>query len=424
MTAVLFIAFTFLLIIGVPVAFSLGASGLAAILLGSDLNLSICAQRMYSGTASFSLLAIPFFVLAGNLMSAGGVSRRLINLCNSLIGHVTGGLSMVAIATCAFFAAISGSSIATAAAVGGIIIPEMLKQRYDRDFAAATVASSAELGVIIPPSIGLIMYCVSTGESVSTIFIAGFVPGIMIALTLMVTSHLISKKQGFVPNPKATRRERLHALRDSIWALLMPVLILGSIYTGICTPTEAAVISVVYALVVGMFVYREIKLSNLKEILLSSVMTTASVMLIVSASNLFGWIMTREQLPQTAANLFLSISDSKYVFLLLVNLLLLLVGLFCDAGAAIAILAPILAPVASALGIDLIHFGIIMMVNLAVGMMTPPVGVNLYVVCDTANVKIESMMKYLLIYFAVLVADILLITYIPAISLTLPALMN
>ena len=209
-----------------------------------------------------------------------------------------------------------------------------------------------------------------------------------------------------------------------IWALLMPVLILGSIYTGICTPTEAAVISVVYALVVGMFVYREIKLSNLKEILLSSVMTTASVMLIVSASNLFGWIMTREQLPQAAANLFLSISDSKYVFLLLVNLLLLLVGLFCDAGAAIVILAPILAPVASALGIDLIHFGIIMMVNLAVGMMTPPVGVNLYVVCDTANVKIESMMKYLLIYFAVLVADILLITYIPAISLTLPALMN
>jgi C4-dicarboxylate transporter DctM subunit len=204
----------------------------------------------------------------------------------------------------------------------------------------------------------------------------------------------------------------------------MPVLILGSIYTGICTPTEAAVISVVYALVVGMFVYREIKLSNLKEILLSSVMTTASVMLIVSASNLFGWIMTREQLPQAAANLFLSISDSKYVFLLLVNLLLLLVGLFCDAGAAIVILAPILAPVASALGIDLIHFGIIMMVNLAVGMMTPPVGVNLYVVCDTANVKIESMMKYLLIYFAVLVADILLITYIPAISLTLPALMN
>ena len=424
MTAILFITFAILLFLGVPVAFALGASGVAAIMFGSDLNLAICAQRLYSGTAQFSLLAIPFFVLAGNLMSAGGVSRRLVALCNSLIGHITGGLSMVAIATCAFFAAISGSSIATAAAVGGIIIPEMIRQKYDRNFAAATVASSAELGVIIPPSIGLIMYCVATGESVSKIFIAGFIPGIMIALTLMITAHLISKKMGFIPTPKSTGKEKINALKDSIWAILMPVLILGSIYAGFCTPTEAAVVSVVYAFVVGVFVYKEIKLSDLSGIFLSSVLTTGSVMLIVSASNLFGWIMTREQLPQAAANLFLSISDSKYVFLLLVNLLLLIVGLFCDAGAAIIILAPILAPVANTLGVDLTHFGIIMMVNLAVGMMTPPVGVNLYVVCDTAKVKIETMMKYLVIYFVVLVVDILLVTYIPAISLTLPSVMN
>lgn len=221
MIPILFAVFAVLLLLGVPVAFALGASSLCAVLFGSDLNLAICAQRMYSGTASFSLLAIPFFVLAGNLMSAGGVSRRLINLCNSLLGHITGGLSMVAIATCAFFAAISGSSIATAAAVGGIIIPEMLKQRYDRNFAAATVASSAELGVIIPPSIGLIMYCVATGESVSTIFMAGLVPGIMIAITLMVTAHLISKKQGFIPSPKCNGRERLAALKDAVWALLI-----------------------------------------------------------------------------------------------------------------------------------------------------------------------------------------------------------
>lgn len=424
MTVILFISFAILLAIGVPIAFSLGGASLASIMFGSDLNLTVCIQRMYSGAASFSLLAIPFFVLAGNLMSAGGVSRRLINLCNSLIGHISGGLSMVAIATCAFFAAISGSSIATAAAVGAIIIPDMIKHRYDRNFAAATVASSAELGVIIPPSIGLIMYCVATGESISKIFIAGFVPGIMIALTLMITAHFISKKQGFVPSPKASGKERVQALKDSFWAILMPLLILGSIYGGFCTPTEAAVIAVVYAFIVGVFVYKEIKLADLKDILLSSVLTTASVMIIIAASNLFGWIITKEKLPLAAANFFLAISSNKYIFLLLVNMLLLVVGLFCEAGAAIVILAPILAPIASSYGIDLIHFGIIMMVNLAVGMMTPPVGVNLYVVCDSAKVTIEGMMKYLLIYFGILVIDILLITYIPAISLALPALMS
>lgn len=303
MTAILFISLIVLLIIGVPIAFVLCGSSILAILASGDIHSAIVIQRMFSGCGSFTLLAIPFFVLAGNLMSAGGISKRLVNLCNSLFGHISGGLAMVAIITCAFFAAISGSSAATAAAVGTIIIPEMLNHKYDRNFAAATVASSAELGVIIPPSIGLIQYGVAT------------------------------------------------------------------------------------------------------------------VLLIMSASTIFGWILTKQQIPQAVAAGFLSISASKYVFLLLVNVLLLIIGMFCEAGAAMVILAPLLAPVAQTLGIDLVHFGVIMMANLAIGMMTPPVGVNLYVVCDTAKVKIEGMMPYLIKFFLALIAGVLVVTYVPQLSL-------
>lgn len=372
MTAVLFISMVILLILGVPIAFVLVGSSALALVADGGANLSIIIQRMFSGTGSFTLLAIPFFVLAGNLMSAGGISRRLVNLCNSFLGHIPGGLAMVAVATCAFFAAISGSSAATATAVGAIIIPEMLKHKYDRNFAAATIASSAELGVIIPPSIGLIQYGVAA--------------------------------------------EKVQSFKEAILAILMPVIILGGIYSGFFTPTEAAVVAVFYGLVVGVFVYREIK------IFYDSVITMATVCLIMSVSTIFGWILAREQVPQALAQTFLSISSSKYVFLILINIMLLIVGCFCEAGAAMVILAPLLAPIAQTLGIDLIHFGIIMMTNLAIGMMTPPVGVNLYVVCDSAKVKIEGMMKYLMIYFGVLVVDLMIVTFVPPLSLLIPGL--
>ena len=378
MTAVLFISMVILLILGVPIAFVLVGSSALALVADGGTNLSIIIQRMFSGTGSFTLLAIPFFVLAGNLMSAGGISRRLVNLCNSFLGHIPGGLAMVAVATCAFFAAISGSSAATAAAVGAIIIPEMLKHKYDRNFAAATIASSAELGVIIPPSIGLIQYGVGA--------------------------------------------EKVQSFKEAILAILMPVIILGGIYSGFFTPTEAAVVAVFYGLVVGVFVYREIKIQDLGKIFYDSVITMATVCLIMSASTIFGWILAREQVPQALAQTFLSISSSKYVFLILINIMLLIVGCFCEAGAAMVILAPLLAPIAQTLGIDLIHFGIIMMTNLAIGMMTPPVGVNLYVVCDSAKVKIEGMMKYLMIYFGVLVVDLMIVTFVPPLSLLIPGL--
>ena len=415
MTALLFISMIVLLIVGVPIAFVLCGSSIIAILSTGDIHNAIVIQRMFSGSGSFTLLAIPFFVLAGSLMSSGGISKRLVNLCNRLFG----GLAMVAIITCAFFAAISGSSAATAAAVGTIIIPEMLKHKYDKDFAGATVASSAELGVIIPPSIGLIQYGVATGTSISDLFMAGFLPGIFICLVLCVVAHFLCKKQGFEPSKKATRQEKIQAFKDAILAILMPVIILGGIYSGVFTPTEAAVIAVFYGLIVGVFVYKEIKLSDIPRILTDSAITMSTVLLIMSASTIFGWILTKLQIPQAVAKGFLGISASKYIFLLLVNVLLLFIGMFCEAGAAMVILAPLLAPVAQTLGIDLVHFGIIMMANLAIGMMTPPVGVNLYVVCDTAKVKIEGMFPYLVKYFLALVAGVLIITYVPQLSLLL-----
>lgn len=419
MTALLFISMIVLLIVGVPIAFVLCGSSIIAILSTGDIHNAIVIQRMFSGSGSFTLLAIPFFVLAGSLMSSGGISKRLVNLCNSLFGHISGGLAMVAIITCAFFAAISRSSAATAAAVGTIIIPEMLKHKYDKDFAGATVASSAELGVIIPPSIGLIQYGVATGTSISDLFMAGFLPGIFICLVLCVVAHFLCKKQGFEPSKKATRQEKIQAFKDAILAILMPVIILGGIYSGVFTPTEAAVIAVFYGLIVGVFVYKEIKLSDIPRILTDSAITMSTVLLIMSASTIFGWILTKLQIPQAVAKGFLGISASKYIFLLLVNVLLLFIGMFCEAGAAMVILAPLLAPVAQTLGIDLVHFGIIMMANLAIGMMTPPVGVNLYVVCDTAKVKIEGMFPYLVKYFLALVAGVLIITYVPQLSLLL-----
>lgn len=422
MTLILFVGLAVLLVLGLPIAFVLGGASAMALIADGSISLSIIIQRMFSGTGSFTLLAIPFFVLAGNLMSAGGISRRLVGLCNSFFGHIPGGLAMVAVATCAFFAAISGSSAATAAAVGAIIIPEMLKSKYDKNFAAATIASSAELGVIIPPSIGLIQYGVAAEQSIGDLFMAGFVPGLFICVVIMITAHLLAKKQGFIPVPKSTGAQRKQAFKDAILALLMPVIILGGIYSGFFTPTEAAVVAVFYGLFVGVFIYKEIRFKDLKNIFNSSIITMSTVLLIMSTSTIFGWILAKQQIPQALAATFLSVSSSKYVFLILINVMLLIVGMFCEAGAAMVILAPLLAPIAHALGIDLIHFGIIMMTNLAIGMMTPPVGVNLYVVCDSAKVKIEGMMKYLVVYFLALIFCLTIITFVPPISTALPNL--
>ena len=424
-SAVLFVSFFIFLIMGIPIGICLGLSSVCAILY-SGTSLTIVATNMYSGISKFLLLAIPFFVLSGNIMAKAGISKRLIRFVNTCVGHRRGGIAIVCVIVACFFGAISGSGPATVAALGAVLIPAMIEQGgFSAPFSAALMATASSIAIVIPPSIAFVVYASITGVSIADMFTAGIVPGILMGVALVIVVMIEARKNNIQSSQKrASGKERWEAFKDAFWGLLMPVIILGGIYGGIFTPTEAAVVSVFYGLVVGVFVYREIKLKDLKKIFYESVLTMATVLLIMSASTIFGWILAKQQIPQALAKAFLGISDSKYVFLLLINVMLLVVGMVCEAGAAMVILAPLLAPIAQTLGIDLIHFGIIMMTNLAIGMMTPPVGVNLYVVCDSANVKIEGMMKYLMRYFAVLIADLLIITYFPPLSLLIPTLLK
>jgi C4-dicarboxylate transporter DctM subunit len=410
-------------ILTVPIAISLGFASMI-FEYQNDVPLTIIVQRLFTSLDSFPLLAVPFFILAGTLMERGGISKRLIDLANSFVGSTTGGLAIVTIVASMFFSAMSGSGPATTAAIGSIMIPAMVARGYDKGFASATQATAGEIGVIIPPSIPMILFGIVGGVSIGDLFLAGFLPGILVGLSLMVVAYLTSKKRNYVgDSKKATWKERGIALRKAFLALLMPVIILGGIYGGVFTPTEAAVVATVYALVVGLFMYKEIKWKDLTEIFYKSAMMSAIILLIVANAGLFSWIMTSQGIPQMAASWFSDISN-PIVFLLLINVLLLVIGMFFDAGAAILIMVPILLPIAISLGIDPIHFGIIMIVNLAMGMITPPIGVNLFVVCEIANIKIEKVSRALVPYFLIMIVDLLLISYIPQISTFLPNLLK
>lgn len=424
MAGTMFISLLVLLLLSVPVAISLGLASSIAFMLEGNMPLVVLMQRMFSALDSFPLMAIPFFILAGSLMETGGISRRLVNLANSLAGGLTGGLAVVTVITAMFFSAISGSSAATTAALGSILIPAMVKRGYDVGFAGATQAVSGELGVIIPPSIPMILFGISAGVSIGDLFIAGFLPGVLIGLSLILLVWYLAKQKGYKGEEGITWAMRAKAFKEAFLALLMPVIILGGIYGGFFTPTEAAVVAVVYAFIVGVFVYREVKWKDLVDIFSRSSITTSIIMIIIANAGMFGWILTREQIPQKVAEMFTTFSDSPYVFLILVNILLLFVGMFFETSASIIILAPLLTPVAMALGIDPVHFGMIMIVNLAMGMVTPPVGVNLFVACQIANIKLERLTKALLPFFFVLILDILIITYVPAISTWLPSLLK
>ena len=425
MGTILVITLFILFFVNLPIAFALGLASTLAIAFQGNVPLTIIPQRMFAAVDSFPLMAIPFFVLAGNLMGEGGISKRLIDFATAIMGRVTGGLAIVTVATCMFFAAISGSSAATAAAIGTILIPAMVKKKYHINFAAATVAASGELGVIIPPSIPMVLYGVMAEVSIGDMFIAGFIPGLLIGGTLMLTAYFISKKKGFVGTDKSSFKEVVTTFKDAILALLMPVIILGGIYGGVFTPTEAAVVAVFYGLIIGLFVYRELNIRNLKTILEESTITTATIMIIIANASTFGWIMTREQVPQKIAEAFMSLSGgSAGLFLLLVNILLLFIGTMFETSAALIILTPLLFPISAQLGIDPIHFGMIMIVNLAVGMVTPPLGINLFISCNIAKVTIEDLSRYLVPYLLVLIADIFIITYIPQITLWLPTVLG
>ncbi len=424
MASLMFISLLVLLLLSVPVALSLGLASMIAFVVEGNMPLLVLIQRMFAALDLFPLMAIPFFILAGALMETGGISRRLVNFANSIAGGMTGGLAVVTVVTAMFFSAISGSSAATTAAIGSILIPAMVKKGYDVKFAGATQAVSGELGVIIPPSIPMILFGITAGVSIGDLFIAGFLPGVLIGGTLIFTVWVISKKRGYKGDPSITWEQRRKAFKEAFLALMMPVIILGGIYGGIFTPTEASVVAVVYALIVGVFIYKELNWSNLVTIFTKSSITTSIIMIIIANAGMFGWILTREQVPQKVAAFFTSFSESPIVFLALVNILLLVVGMFFETSAAIIILAPLLTPVAVALGIDPIHFGMIVIVNLAMGMITPPIGVNLFVACQIANIKLEDITKAMLPFFIAIVLDILIITYVPAVSTWLPSLLK
>jgi len=424
MTPILFGVFAFLILLNIPVAVCLGLATIAAITLTGTVPLQVVAQKLFTATDSFPLMAIPFFMVAGSLMEKGGISHRLIRLANTLVGSLPGGLALVTVLASMFFAAISGSSPATVAAIGSIMIPAMVRQGYSEDFATATQASSGYIGVIIPPSIPMITYGVVTGVSIGGLFLAGFIPGLMIGLSLMAVAFIISRKKGYVGEKRSDLKEVAVAFRDAIWALLMPIIILGGIYLGVFTPTEAANVAVVYGFVIGLFVYKELKWSDIPGILRTSAISMSMVMLIIATASGFGLLLTREMIPNKIASLFLSITDSTLLLLLLINVLLLLVGTFMETNAAIIILAPIFFPAIVKMGIDPVHFGVMMIVNLAIGMITPPLGVNLFVACGMTKLTIERVVRANLLYLLVSLVVLLLITYFPSISLWLPGLLK
>lgn len=422
MIALLFGLLLLLLLVGVPVTFALGLASVVTIWQGGLMPMLILPQEMIRSVNSFPLLAIPFFILAGSLMQQGGISQRLVAFSHTLVGALRGGLAMVAIVTSAFFAAISGSGAATTAAVGAILIPAMIAHGYSSAYAAANQAASGALGVIIPPSIPLILYAVSANQSVGDMFAAGFLPGFVVVGVLMLYAWLHALRNPVAAEPQASLREILRAGHKAILALLMPGFILGGIYGGIVTPTEAAVIAVVYALVVGGLIYRELPWRKLPVILRDAAVTSAVVLSIIATAGLFGRIMLSLQVPALLSALVIEAIQSPWVFLILLNLLLLFVGMFLEAAAAILIFTPILLPIAISFGIDPVHLGIIMVVNLAMGMFTPPVGLNLFIAAQISQTSIARLSWAVLPFVGVMLLALMVISFVPWLSLYLPGL--
>lgn len=420
----LFGVFLILVILKVPIALSLGGASLVAIGLFTNIPVFTAMQRFFTSCDSFSMMAIPFFMIAGSLMARGGVSRRLVNFANSMVGPLPGGLAIVAIVASLFFGALSGSSTATVAAIGSIVVPYMLEAGYGLQFSLATVATAGFLGVIIPPSIPMINYGVSMGVSIGDMFLAGFIPGILLAAAMSVVAIIYGKKH--VPiTIRFSLKNVFTTFKDAIWALLMPIIILGGIYGGIFTATESGCVACFYGLFVGIFIYKEIKLKDFYNIMVDSVVSTGMIMLIVAAAGAFGFVMTREMIPVKVAEMILSVSTNKYVFLILINLLLLVVGTFMETNAAIVILAPMMSTVLTQLGIDPIHFGIVMIVNLAIGMITPPLGVNLYVAAGLEKAKVDAVInKHLWTYLGVCLVVLLLLSFVPQITMFIPNLVR
>jgi len=419
--AILFV----LLALSVPIAVALGLATSIIILIDGRTPMNLLPQITFNSINSFPLMAIPFFVMAGTIMEFGGISKRIIRVANLLVGNVAGGLGIVAVVASMLFASISGSGIATTAALGSILIPSMIKKGYDRGFAGALQAVSGELGAIIPPSISMIVYGVAGGVSIGSMFIAGFLPGFLIGISLIIGVYIIAKIRGYQgETEKLTFREKVRVVLDAVPALFMAVIILGGIYGGIFTPTEASAIATAYALIIAFFVYKEMGLKDLLPAFAQSMITSSIVLFIVMNAGFFSHYLAHENVPRIVTGFFVDKFDSSFMFLLVINIVLLITGMFLDGVTAMILLAPILVPVAVSLGIDPVHFGIVMVVNLAIGMCTPPVGVNLFVASDIAKVSLEYISRKLLPLLIILIADLMLISYLPDISLFLVRLLQ
>ncbi|MDW8399596.1 MAG: TRAP transporter large permease subunit [Acetobacteraceae bacterium] len=407
---------------GAPVAIGIGLAAVAGIEGFTRFPLIVAAQQIYVSLDRFPLAAIPFFILAGNLMESGGISRRLIEFAKSLVGRIQGGLPATCVLTCMIFAAISGSSVATTFAVGALMIPALVRHGYPVGFAAALQATAAELGVIIPPSIPMILYGVTTQVSIPELFLAGLLPGLLIGAALVATVLVWCRIMGWGRQDGEGRLSIGAATRQAGFALLMPVIVLGGIYGGVTTPTEASVLAVCYALVVGLVVHREIRLRELWPIFRRSVVTSSVIMFIIGCAGLFSWLLNRQGVPDAAAAWLVAAFEGPGWFLLGVNLFLFVVGMFVETSASMIVLAPILQDAAARLGIDGVHFGMVMVVNLALGMVTPPFGVNLFAAAQVAGIPIDRMIPYLGVFIAVVLCCLMVITYVPALSLLLPGL--
>lgn len=420
----LFLALFALMFIGVPVAVSLGLAGSVTIMLFSPDSVRSLAIKLFETSEHYTLLAIPFFLLAGSFMTTGGVARRLIDFANACVGHIRGGLAIGAVLACMLFAALSGSSPATVAAVGSIAIAGMVRSGYPQPFAAGIITNAGTLGILIPPSVVMVVYAAATETSVGTLFMAGVIPGVLLGVALMVAIYIIAVKKNLPALPRATVREWLSAARKAVWGLLLMVIILGGIYSGMFTPTEAAAVAAVYSAFIALFVYKDMRISEAPKVVLESAKLTIMLMFIIANAMLFAHVLTTEQIPQQITAMVLEAGLQPWMFLLVVNIVLLIAGAFMEPSAIILILAPILFPIAVQLGIDPIHLGIIMVVNMEIGLITPPVGLNLFVTSAVTGMPLSEVIRAALPWLMILLAFLMVITYVPSVSMGLPRMLG
>ncbi|WBT37515.1 TRAP transporter large permease [Hyphomicrobium sp. DMF-1] len=432
--AFIFLVLIALLLVGMPVSIALGLTVLTVLFVVTDVPLDAVALKLFTGIESFELMCVPFFILAGNFLTHGGVARRMIRFATAMTGHWPGGLGLAAVVACAIFAAVSGSSPATVVAIGSIMIPAMVARGYPKSFGAGVVASSGALGILIPPSIVMVLYAVATsgmavkgpgGErvyaaSVDDLFMAGVVPGIMLATILALTTVWLAWRRGYPRSERESWSERFSALADCFWGLALIVIVMGGIYGGVFTPTEAAAVSAVYAFIVAVYIYRDLKLSDVPRVLLASASMSAMLLYIITNAVLFSFLLTHEQIPQAIADWLVAQGFGKISFLAVVNVVLLVAGCFMEPASVTLILAPILFPVAAQLGVDPVHFGIIMVVNMEIGMLTPPVGLNLYVASGISRLGLTTMSRAVLPWLVTMIGFLFLVTYWPDLSLALP----